>query len=355
MFSSNLVRSVRFLTVLAIWTSLTFSSSVCLAQAERNETLTAIDEAIAADNYDDAQKLIAQGNRAARAARDADLQHELQDLRRRVGQLRDAFGDINEDVATLRQSPQDQAANTAVGRFYCLEKGDWEQGLPLLARGDDEALRDAARLDLSKPEDVVRQVAIGDAWKKLAEDLREAGPRERLQLRARFWLLQALEKSDGMAQAEIERRLDALELYPNRIVIWNAHNGHHNDRGTLAARVVLINGQEPVWQKDIVVPWVKDVPVAATVWLPRKQCDQVRVEVQRWYMAGGGLAEVEVYYGNEKLSENALATASGSFDARFGPDRVTDGKLGETVTDYEGYWLLPDKEPGWVQIHLNRR
>lgn len=345
----------RFSLFLAFVMSMAVTGS-CSAQAPpRNEVLTAIDEAIAADKYDEAQMLIAQGTGAARAARDMALQRELLELRRRAGHLRDVFGDIAEDLATLQKSPQDQAANSSVGRFYCLEKGDWEKGLPLLARGEDEAFRDAARLDLSKPEDVVEQVAIGDAWAKLVEGLRGARPRELLQLRARYWLLQALEKSDGMAQTAIERRLDALELYPNRIVVWNTHNGRGNDRGTLTARVVLFNGQERVWQNNISLQWVKDMSVPVTVWPPHRKFDQVRVEVLTWYLHGGGLAEVEVYYDNEKLSANAAATASESYDRPYTPDHITDGSLGDKFNGEDGLWLLPDARPGWVQIHLNRR
>ncbi len=40
----------------------------------------------------------------------------------------------------LKESPDDPAANLAVGSYLCFNKDQWERGLPMLAKGSDPAL-----------------------------------------------------------------------------------------------------------------------------------------------------------------------------------------------------------------------
>ncbi|MBI3877243.1 MAG: hypothetical protein HY300_15015, partial [Verrucomicrobia bacterium] len=44
----------------------------------------------------------------------------------------------------LAITPDDPGANLAVGQFLCFVKGDWESGLPLLAKSDDNVLKTLA-------------------------------------------------------------------------------------------------------------------------------------------------------------------------------------------------------------------
>ena len=47
-----------------------------------------------------------------------------------------------EACAALQQDPEEPAGEScSVGRYLCFSKGDWEKGLPLLARGSDETLK----------------------------------------------------------------------------------------------------------------------------------------------------------------------------------------------------------------------
>ena len=44
--------------------------------------------------------------------------------------------------------------------------------------------------------------------------------------------------------------------------------------------------------------------------------------------------------------------ASGQLDGRFLPSAVTDGIIQE-AKPYEGYWLLPNSVPGWIEIDFS--
>jgi hypothetical protein len=69
----------------------------------------------------------------------------------------------------LKTSPQDPAANAAVGRYTALVLGDWERGLPMLARGDDPKLAALAKADLADPSDPAACTAVAEGWWDLAQ------------------------------------------------------------------------------------------------------------------------------------------------------------------------------------------
>src|SRR5258706_6184202 len=49
----------------------------------------------------------------------------------------------------LEKNSDDQEAALQLGRHLCFVKGDWEAGLPLLAKGKDKALADLAQFELA--------------------------------------------------------------------------------------------------------------------------------------------------------------------------------------------------------------
>ena len=70
----------------------------------------------------------------------------------------------------LKTDPDDAAASLAVGRWSCFWQGDWEEGLKLLAKGSDAALKSLAAEELAaKPAKADDSVARGDAWWNMAE------------------------------------------------------------------------------------------------------------------------------------------------------------------------------------------
>ncbi len=85
-------------------------------------------------------------------------------------------------LAVMNDDPAEPAANLAAGRYLCLVKGDWEQGVPYLALGSDAALKAVALMELRGAESVEQQAAIGNAWWDAAET-RQGVERDTLRLR----------------------------------------------------------------------------------------------------------------------------------------------------------------------------
>ena len=65
-------------------------------------------------------------------------------------QLQQDSAKVREATAKLKTSPDDVASCTVVGRHLCLTKDDWDQGLALLAKGSDPALKSLAQRDLEQ-------------------------------------------------------------------------------------------------------------------------------------------------------------------------------------------------------------
>lgn len=65
-------------------------------------------------------------------------------------------------------NPDDEKARDIYGRWLCLEKGDWPEGLEQLSKASDENLRSAATKDLAGAADASQQLDLGDTWHRLA-------------------------------------------------------------------------------------------------------------------------------------------------------------------------------------------
>src|SRR4030095_3863306 len=69
----------------------------------------------------------------------------------------------------LAKNPDDPTANLEYGLFLCMVRGQWEKGLPHLARGTEGPFRTIATRELGAPESAADQAGLGDFWWDLAE------------------------------------------------------------------------------------------------------------------------------------------------------------------------------------------
>jgi formylglycine-generating enzyme required for sulfatase activity len=107
----------------------------------------------------------------------------------------------------LNTNPDDPEACLVVGRWLCFERGDWDEGLKLLAKGSDATLKVLAASDLgSTPSTADARVARGNAWWEQAEKS-EGRTRSALRRRAGLWYQDALPELTGLAQKQVETRL----------------------------------------------------------------------------------------------------------------------------------------------------
>jgi hypothetical protein len=169
-----------------------------------------IDEAVAADQYAAAEELCAALCSAARKSKDSSLVQRAEARAKEVGSLGAEFLNQRPAFAALEEHPDDKAANLALGKFYCLAKGDWPRGLPLLARSGEAQLQALARQEERRPVLPDDRVQLGDAYWLLA-DTRTGAEQRQLRSRAGYWYQQAAAELTGLTQVRVARRLASVE------------------------------------------------------------------------------------------------------------------------------------------------
>src|SRR5688572_8785419 len=170
-------------------------------------------DVLAAGDLDRATKVAGQADAIARKAKNPDLTARLNQRKKDLKDLMAQFGAATAAArATLAKAPNDGAANAALGKFYCLAAGNWERGLPMLAKGNDQAFRTMARNDLAGAGGPPAAMAgLGDVWWDLGEKQTTGLAKQHARQRAAHWYEQAVEELEGLQRTRVEKRLATLE------------------------------------------------------------------------------------------------------------------------------------------------
>ena len=112
-------------------------------------------------------------------------------------------------MARLVDAPDDQEANLAVGRQLCEERGEWEAGIPLLARGSDPELSALAASEINRPEGAVEQVELADRWYAQARRT-FAHAKEQVLAHAFSWYQQAKPGLSGASKERVGRLIEEI-------------------------------------------------------------------------------------------------------------------------------------------------
>jgi WD40 repeat protein len=191
------------------------------AKAVLDAALVLLDEARGSDNYEAVVPLLPIVRLASAASRNAALSKSAEERATEMERLRKEYAAIKTAVQTLKDKPDDQAANLALGKFLCLHKHDWEKGVPLLIKGGDAALAAVAKKELAAPTAADEREALADAWLELAKGA--TGPLKSLiQRRAYHWHMKALPELTGEAQTRVEKRIaELLKAIPDLQPSWD--------------------------------------------------------------------------------------------------------------------------------------
>jgi hypothetical protein len=165
--------------------------------------------AVAADNFDLANRLVKLASTAAHKTNDVQLKRQILLSSGEVSRLKQAFSPVQKARKVLDDKPDDADANLIVGRWYCFAKGKWEKGLPMLAKGSDSSLAALAKQDLAAPVKPSAQMELADAWWNLAGKP-PASAKSALQARAAFWYEGCLPGLSGLDKIKAQKRLDSL-------------------------------------------------------------------------------------------------------------------------------------------------
>ena len=168
--------------------------------------LEVLDAALAEDEFEIARQMGKQAVVMARPTKDRDLIQESVAKSKEVEAVAKASADVQAALATLKENPGDADANALAGKHLCITKGDWEKGLPMLARSSNAAFQALAERDIHGATTAEEQVKLGDAWWAA-----------RGRQRAVFWYVKAASGLKGLERDRVTGRVLA-EPFPGGVV-----------------------------------------------------------------------------------------------------------------------------------------
>jgi hypothetical protein len=175
--------------------------------------LEVVEGALEAGEYEAAGELADDLLAAAVAAKQFALRKHIAALQQRIDAGRRLEAAANTARETLAANPDDAAACGVLGRWLCVGEGKWDEGLPLLAKSDDQTYRPLAEQELALADDAdaEAQVKVAHAWWAMAENQTDATVKAALQSHAVERYRSVLPK----IQSPLTRRTveDRLKLY----------------------------------------------------------------------------------------------------------------------------------------------
>ncbi|MEX0818044.1 MAG: DUF1559 domain-containing protein [Pirellulaceae bacterium] len=175
------------------------------------EAGTLFDEFATAEKFELAERLSQLATAAANKVGDRTAVHKFTTRRSWASEAQRLHKAAAEGLATLEEHPEDARANGDVGKFLCLIKGDWDNGLVILANGHDRSLKRLAEMELDDAGDAMQQLELADLWWREAETELPAF-KATLQSRAKYWYEQSLPGLPaGLVRIRVERRLEELD------------------------------------------------------------------------------------------------------------------------------------------------
>src|SRR5258706_240000 len=89
-------------------------------------------------------RLIATAESGATKAKNSVLVEKAKEKRRELASIFLEYQIVEKAEERLKQEPEDAESLVRVGRYFCLYRGDWNTGLPLIAKGAERGLKNLA-------------------------------------------------------------------------------------------------------------------------------------------------------------------------------------------------------------------
>ncbi len=184
------------------------SASQRKAIAQLTQTLA--EQLVLAGRYDLASDVISVGVTAAARSREAELGKTLRQQRDQIWQTKRRAVDAQVWAERLKSDPDNGEMNQRYGSFLCFDRGDWETGIPHLAKSTNAALRRAAEKDEAASKAEAEQGAAFDGWCDAVEAV-DRDHRDAVRKRALHWAGLAAAHTSGLAKSQLESRMADVE------------------------------------------------------------------------------------------------------------------------------------------------
>jgi hypothetical protein len=176
------------------------------------------ERAAAEEQFGPALEIGRMAGAAARPVGNTELKTELRRREIRLQSMQGSWELAQKARERLKSDPENPRDHQAVGTYLCLVRGEWDAGLPHLAKGDHPDWKPAAVKDMAGLNSPQAQVAVADLWWEAGQRGR-GGERDHLLARAHHWYCRAVAAVTGLTRARVEARLREIERTPGA---WQA-------------------------------------------------------------------------------------------------------------------------------------
>jgi hypothetical protein len=170
-----------------------------------------IDELLAADQYDPAEKVAASTLQYSRKTNDARAVARATARTKDVTEVKARYQAMKGVLQTLAKTPDDPGANLEMGQFLCFVKANWDLGLRFMAKSSDAGMKSLAEKELGLPLNPADQTVVADGWYDLAEKEKVPYRKNQLLGHSRTLYEGAVDDAVGLARARIEKRLELIQ------------------------------------------------------------------------------------------------------------------------------------------------
>ena len=175
------------------------------------EYLKLADEAIIADDFKNATELANNAARVAKKAKNTSLVTGAAEKKKEAADAINALKNVSASMDKLKTNPDDPDANSVVGKYICLTKGDWDKGLPILAKGSDKDYQEAAELELST-RDTTSKMKSADKWWDMADKEKLKTAKEAVMSHAVTLYKKVFPELGGIEKVKVEKRMEAFRM-----------------------------------------------------------------------------------------------------------------------------------------------
>ncbi len=176
-------------------------------QSVIDRVMLILEDTLDSDDYPSSLALIAAADQAGIKLKSIVLVSSIRKKQEEIVRLQKEFARWQPFADTLSRNPADPASNLAMGKYHALVKGNWERGLPMLARGGKGFLQSAAKADLAGSD---TPFTTAERWQRFAGDATDGTMKTNALLRAYHWYQESYPTADDKWKAVIDERIKEI-------------------------------------------------------------------------------------------------------------------------------------------------
>jgi len=132
-------------------------------------------------------------------------------VRQRSIMLSLEYRDVEKAHQKLQENPNDANSAFLYGKFVALKLNNWQEGLLLLAKGDDAEYQTLAKQEIANADDVDALLTVANGWYQLA-DKEKGSTKDELEMHAYDLYSRAWSRTLGPDRVALNARLNEMPL-----------------------------------------------------------------------------------------------------------------------------------------------